>query len=98
MFADWMVWPGVMVVCFLKVPVKFRPAYVAFVGVGWNTFLAYKAHSELTVVDPEAVLVQIPNDELLNEELIVAEKPEILVKDTLPLKMIRRTTTARRRE
>jgi hypothetical protein len=98
MFADWMVWPGVMVVCFLQVPVQFRPAYVAFVGVGWNTFLAYKAHSELTIVDPEAVLVQIPNDELLNEELIVAEKPEILVKDTLPLKMIRRTTTARRRE
>ena len=38
MYADWLVWPGVMVVCFLKVPVQFRPGYVAFVGVGWNFF------------------------------------------------------------
>ena len=151
MFADWMVWPSVMVVCFLKVPVQFRPAYgaslfylllllfflslfffcfcffllffnrcnhaksltlfcmilfchqpptptVAFVGVGWNTFLAYKAHSELTEVllDSDTVLggQVFPNEAApLVEPLIGVLKES----RTLPLNMIRRTTTARHR-
>lgn len=44
MLADWAVWPCAMTVGFLKVPVQYRPGYVALVGVAWNTFLSYKAH------------------------------------------------------
>ena len=104
MFADWLVWPSVMVVCFLKVPVQFRPAYVAFVGVGWNTFLAYKAHSELTEVllDSDTVLGR---QVFPNEATPPVEPPTGVLKESsssssssrLPLKMIRRTTTARHR-
>jgi len=103
MYADWMVWPSVMVVCFLKVPVKFRPGYVALVGVGWNTYLAYKAHSELTTAAAVA-----DKDELVDP---LAEESSTLVyvhipvhsesldesQTLIPLKMIRRTTTIRSR-
>ena len=71
---------------------------VAFVGVGWNTFLAYKAHSELTEVllDSDTVL---GGQVFPNEAAPLVESPIGVLKEsrTLPLNMIRRTTTARHR-
>ncbi len=92
MFADWLVWPGVMFVCFLKVPVKFRPGYVGLVGVGWNMFLAYKAHAEIEEQKDEVAVEE--NDVTVIQPMFEIETP--LEPALLPLQMIRRTTTNRR--
>ena len=87
MYADWLVWPGVMVVCFLKVPVQFRPGYVAFVGVGWNMYLAYKAHAELEEEEAAPLLlVQEPEEDVVAPLPTLGSQPSFL----------RRTTTNRR--
>jgi hypothetical protein len=56
MLHDWAVWPAAMTICFLKVPVRARPMYVAFVGAAWNIFLSSRAHagkSDVLPISPE---------------------------------------------
>jgi hypothetical protein len=91
MLADWAVWPGVMVVCFLKVPVQLRAVYVAVVGVGWNMFLAYKAHAALSndlLKDVDEIEEEKKKEE---EEAVLV--PDLSVSQPHVLQMIRRTTT-----
>jgi hypothetical protein len=44
--ADCMVWPAVSFVNFRFVPLNFRPTFVGFVQVFWQSYVSYVSHKK----------------------------------------------------
>ncbi len=47
--ANWMFWPGIMLMSFIYVPIIYRVLYLNVCGIAWNTYFSYSQNMRVSI-------------------------------------------------